>query len=261
VIDPALGQAFQDEDVARCYGFRAPYAPGLYARLLDVTSGRRRMLDLGCGTGKIARSLASRFGQVDAVDPSGPLLRAGQSAAAQTAPNITWIQARAEHVELSGPYDLITAGASLHWMSHDLVFPKLARILAPAGVVAAVSGDGGSAADWDGTWKAFLGRWLERVGRRYDEAGFAAAMNAYQDWMEVAGRESFTYEHQQPIEAFIAAQHSRETWARARMGLAQADAFDAELKALLEPHAPDGLLQFPVTSTLIWGRPRAKPKS
>lgn len=258
-LDPARGLAFGDEDVARCYPCRPPYAPQLYPFLLGRVSGRERALDLGCGPGKIALVLAERFGQVDAVDPSGPMLKVGARQDNGAHANIRWIQATAEAAPLDGPYDLITAGASLHWMDHAVVFPRLAAKLRPGGVLAVISGDSPSAAPWDDDWKIFLTDWLERLGHLYDERGFAAALRSYERWMRVEGRESFTHGVEQSLDDFIQAQHSRETWARSKMGRDLAQAFDKDLRALLAPHARNGVLRFDVTSLLVWGRPRTEP--
>ena len=86
-------------------------------------------------------------------------------------------------------------------------------------------------------------------------------MSVHEPWMDVAGQERFSILHVQTLEEFIEGQHSRETWARARMGPQLTASFDGELRALLTPYAPGGLLRFTVASTLTWGRPRAERKS
>jgi trans-aconitate methyltransferase len=123
---------FDDADVARCYAHRAPYAPELYAFLLALVPRRERALDLGCGPGKIALELAKHFATVEALDPAAPMIAVGRESDMS---NIIWICSGAEEGIGGGPYDLVTAGASLHWMQHDIVFPKLAATLSPGGVV------------------------------------------------------------------------------------------------------------------------------
>ena len=118
------GVLFDDLDVARCYAHRAPYAPALYDFLLTLVPRRERALDLGCGPGKIALALAKHFETVEALDPAGPMIAMGQEQSREVR-NIDWICAGAEEGIGDGPYDLVTAGASLHWMKHEVVFPKL----------------------------------------------------------------------------------------------------------------------------------------
>ena len=70
---------FQDEDVVGSYVYRPDYPAILYARLLGLMPGRRTVLDLGCGPGKIARALARHVKEVLAVDPSPAMLALGEA--------------------------------------------------------------------------------------------------------------------------------------------------------------------------------------
>ncbi|MFN3521428.1 MAG: hypothetical protein ACK4YQ_04215 [Phenylobacterium sp.] len=51
--------------------------------------------------------------------------------------------------------------ASLHWMTHAVLFPKLADALAPDGIIAAVDGDGPADAPWLADHQAVVVRWLD----------------------------------------------------------------------------------------------------
>lgn len=246
-------------DVARSYGDRAPYAPALYEFLLTQLPARRRLLDLGCGPGKVALALVHAFDAVDAVEPAAPMLVVAREQGGSQ--SINWIEAGTEEAPLFPPYDLVTAGASLHWMKHDVVFPRLADALAPHGILAVIDGDDVFESAWDGELKAFLTRWLARLGRTYDPAGFRIALRGYLPWLDLQGERSFIYEHVTPLRNYVSAQHSRATWTRAAMGETLASEFDEDLAATLTPFANDGLLRFRVKSELVWGRPRKTPKS
>lgn len=63
---------------------------------------------------------------------------AGRRRAGGQHPNLRWIIGATETCELSGPYALITAGASLHWMSWPHLMPRLAQALSAGGVLAVV---------------------------------------------------------------------------------------------------------------------------
>jgi SAM-dependent methyltransferase len=260
-FDRANGAVFGELDVARCYAHRPPYAPALYERLLQVARGRDCALDLGCGPGKIALALAPHFREVIAADPSGPMLEAGRELTDRT--NIVWRCARSEDLDLEAPVDVITIGAAIHWMDHGVAFPKMARWLGDKGTLAILDGGGGSgvaAARWGDSWIAFLTRWLARLGREYDPVAFVAAGQSYASWMDVIGRESFAFEFLQPVEDFVAAQHSTATFARAKMGEALAAEYDDDLRKVLAPFVENGILRFEVQSNLVWGRPRTNKK-
>lgn len=249
------GTEFEDIDVARAYCARSAYPPELYARLCDLALGRTRAVDLGCGPGKLALGLAEAFGEVFAVDPSAAMLEAGRDLDQGRHGHIRWVQATAEAFPIPTPCDLVVAGASIHWMDHAVVFPKLAAALGREGVFVVVDGDGPHEAPWKAGYLALLARWVERMGGVFGDPAFRARMMAHEAWIEVVGRETFAATVQQDVEGFIESEHSRATWARAKMGPELADRFDADLRELLTPHARLGQIEFQTLSTIVWGRP------
>ncbi len=248
---PDSGAAFDDDDVARCYAFRPPYAPALFDALLALVPNRRRALDLGCGPGKLAVVLARHFDDVVALDPSAPMLAEGRARCG--AANIRWIHASDAGAPLDEPYDLVVAGTSIHFMDHARLFPRLADC---APLFATVAGDHPPAPPWADEWRDAMDTWLRRVGRTPDPAGFHAFGHRYEGWVDIAGRREFSFEFTQPLADFIASQHSRATWSRAIMGADLAEAFDADLDRRLRPWAPEGFMTFELTSELVWGAPR-----
>jgi ubiquinone/menaquinone biosynthesis C-methylase UbiE len=256
-IDPADGAAFNDWDVARSYAFRTPYPPALFDFLLQRLKRRERALDLGSGPGKISRAIAPHFGTVTAVDPSTPMLEVGRTLDGGRAANIEWICATAEALEVPSGFDLLAAGASIHWMRHEVVFPKMAQWLAADGVLAVVEGDGAGHAPWSAKMKQFVAHWLGKLGKAMNEAGFRASLDAYKRWMDIDGHVQFSMIFEQPIEDLIGAEHSRATWSRTRMGSKLAAEFDADLRDLLMPYAVNSVLRYSVRSGLVYGKPRA----
>jgi SAM-dependent methyltransferase len=252
----ATGNAFDDDDVAQAYACRPPYAPAMYAHLLGLVPKRRAMIDLGCGPGKIAAALADRFESVLGVDASGPMIV--RAAELYPLPHVRWLHGPAEEAALPDPLDLATAGASIHWMKHEVLFPKLA---ARGALVAIVSGDGPPAPAWQADETRFLTRWLARIGQTYDRTRFAADQRRYEAWMDVAGRREFRFTFRQSIVDYVACQHSRATFTRARMGQEVAAAFDEELGALLAPYARDGMIAYELVTDLTWGTARAVAKA
>ncbi len=251
------GREFNDPDVARAYLKRPPYPDALFARLAGLAPRRGHVLDLGCGPGKLARPLADAFTAVTAIDPAAPLIVVGRAADASRHPNIRWLCAPAETADFGESADLAVAGASLHWMTHGVLFPRLADALGSDGLIAAVDGDGPSAAPWLTAHRAFTVAWVERLGFQFDHPDFRARMVAHESWIDIEGRETFTATHSMLVADLVEMEHSRATWSPANMGEAKVAAFDRELTELLEPHGDDRhRVTFEVTTRLLWGRPR-----
>lgn len=245
------GAAFDDQDVARCYACRPPYAPTLFDALLTLVPNRRRALDLGCGPGKLAAVLSGHFDEVIALDPSAPMLAQGRAHC--PAANILWFHGRDTDAPLEQAFDLVVAGTSIHFMDHAQLFPRLAECTP---LFATVAGDHPPSPPWADEWSDAMDTWLRRVGRTPDPAGFFEFGRRYEAWVDIAGRRDFNFVFTQPLEDFITGQHSRATWSRAIMGANLADEFDRDLERRLRPWAPNGLLTFDMTSELVWGAPR-----
>lgn len=111
------------------------------------------MLDLGCGTGQLAIPLAARAASVIAVDPDGEMLAEGRKLADARALRVDWRHGSSfQLAELNLPsLDLVTLGASFHWMDRDALLRELDGLVQPAGGVVVVSGGapvGGRPPDW-----------------------------------------------------------------------------------------------------------------
>ena len=63
------GAVFADREVARLYRHRAPYPDELPTILNGLTVAPRRILDVGAGTGALARPMVAVPARVEAVDP------------------------------------------------------------------------------------------------------------------------------------------------------------------------------------------------
>ncbi len=69
------GAQFEDATVAAAYGNRPPYPAETFDLILErlPDPSRARVLELGTGTGEIARPLAARVTRIDAVEPSAAM--------------------------------------------------------------------------------------------------------------------------------------------------------------------------------------------
>ncbi|UJW87800.1 class I SAM-dependent methyltransferase [Devosia sp. SL43] len=253
------GASFEEADVVENYVFRPPYPDAIFARLAEISPARVAALDIGCGPGKVARPLTRLFGSVTAVDPSSNMIALGRSLPGGDAANIEWIEGFAEEFPIGERrFDLTVAAASIHWMDHQRLFPRLAQHGRPGHIIAVVSGDDAFEPPWRDEWLAFLQRWVPRItGEQYDPATKTPIWDSYRSGLDILGDEYFISDaFEQSVADFIGCQHSRDTFASSRLGPNIAD-FDRELEAILQPHADKGRLTYQVRTRLVWGTIRS----
>ena len=98
--------------------YRVPYPKALIEDLMERANvtGEGRLLDLACGPGRVAVSLASRFRDVWAVDLEPEMIEVGQSVAKQQGvENIRWMVGKAEELDATSDcFELITIGEAFH---------------------------------------------------------------------------------------------------------------------------------------------------
>jgi SAM-dependent methyltransferase len=247
----AQGNAFDDADVARCYAHRPPYAPAAYAKLLDLTPRRDQLVDLGCGPGKVAAALAPHFTHTLALDPAAAMI--DEACRLHPRAAISWLHAGAEEAPLPEHIDLVAAGTAIHWMQHDVLFPRLAE---RTNLLATLWVEAPPDPRWDVDYRDLMTDWLGRIGHVYDPINFPKRILGYETWLDKQGHETFRTPFSQTVEGFIQAQYSTATTSRARMGADLAAEFGRDLRAMLEPHARNGTITFETVSTLVWGAPR-----
>ncbi|MDP9385356.1 MAG: methyltransferase domain-containing protein [Actinomycetota bacterium] len=113
-----------------------------------VLRGDERVLDAGCGTGRVTAALLERLpaGQVVAVDGSPSMIE--QARAALTPGRVELRVADLLELELDPPADAILSTATFHWIAdHDRLFARLHGALVPGGrLVAQCGGEGNIAA-------------------------------------------------------------------------------------------------------------------
>ena len=259
MTDPARpGIAFEAREVVDRYRHRPDYPPGVYARLRTLAPAHGSLLDLGCGTGKIARQLAHHFATVTAVDPSQAMLDRARSLPNGDAGNIVWIRGLAEDTPLGdADFDLIVAAQSIHWMDHARVFPRLRRRMRPPRVLAVVDGDTPFDPPWEADWRRFLAKWIPEIsGMAFAPDDREAFFLRYRRFVAIDGDDHvLSAPIRQSVAAVIACQHSRDAFAPSKLG-DRLPAFDAELADILRPHAVDGHLTYRIRTRLTWGRIR-----
>jgi SAM-dependent methyltransferase len=246
---------FGDAAVVAAYHHRPPYSPQIFPILRDlVVDTPRVVLDLGCGTGDVARPLAAMVDAVDAIDCAPRMLERGKGLPGGDRPNRRWILGRAEEASFPrATYGLVTAGESLHWMDWDRLFPRLCTLLAPCGHLAILGRP-----ELPRAWSADLIALIQRYSTNRDYQPYDLI-----DELSKRGLfELYGEEHTEPLlvrqshESFVESIHSRNGFSRDRMTRAAAAAFDAEVERLLASHFLDRAVEFEVIGRIVWGRPQ-----
>ena len=122
---------------AEDYGrHRAGFPDRFFARLFEhafVAPGDH-VLDLGTGTGTVARGLAQRGCGVTGLDPSAPLLEMARRLDREAGVETSYVNASAETTGLpDGSFDIVTAGQCWHWFDRPRAAAEARRILVPGG--------------------------------------------------------------------------------------------------------------------------------
>src|SRR5438105_4686012 len=123
------------EDYSR---HRAGFPPSFFARIALHGVGRvgQRILDLGTGTGSLARGLARRGAIVTGIDIAGPLL--AEAARLDRAEHLStrYVEAPAEATGLpSETFEVVTAGQSWHWFNRAVAANEASRLLVEDGIM------------------------------------------------------------------------------------------------------------------------------
>ena len=143
--------------------YRLPYPAELGRWLAAELSldGSGGLLDLGSGTGHVARALRPYFARVVAVEAETDMVDFGRTRSEREADGIEWWLDRAEDVEFPDEsFDVVAAGSAFHRFDRPAVAAKAARWLKPHGAVAILG--------WGGPWDGAL-RWQKTLVNVIDE--------------------------------------------------------------------------------------------
>jgi trans-aconitate 2-methyltransferase len=120
--------------------------------------GDERVLDAGCGTGRVTAALLERLprGEVVAVDGSPAMVEAARE---RLGGAVELRVADLLELELDRPVDVVLSTATFHWIAdHDRLFARLHDVLKPGGRLAAQCGGAGNVAELEAA--------ARRVGER-----------------------------------------------------------------------------------------------
>ena len=170
-------------------------AQQLWARELIAKlhlQGHERVLDLGCGDGKVSAEIAASLprGAVVGVDNSPAMIALAQASyPAARWPNLTFQLAEAAALPFAAEFDVVFSNATLHWvLDHAPVLRGISRSLRPGGTLLLQMGGRGNAL---GVIAA-----VEQVGAREAWRPYFEAMRfpygfygpeEYHPWLAAAG--------------------------------------------------------------------------
>ncbi len=209
------------DDYAR---HRAGFPPKLLDRLtaIGVVRPGARVVDLGTGTGSLARLFAQRGCEVTGVDVAAPLLEQAKRLDREAGVRVTYVEGRAEATGLpGGGFDVVSAGQCWHWFDRPAAALEVARLLVSDGAVVIAHFD----------WLPIEGNLVaatEEIILHYTPSWpFADRAGLYPRWLVDLQTADFT-----KIETFsfdVMVSYSREAWVgRVRASAPIAGTLDAE---------------------------------
>jgi|SRR5579871_3064872 len=249
-------EQFQDESVVEAYPLRPAYPAEVFDILLGLLDREcRYVLDVGCGTGEIARRLAPLVERIDAVDFSPAMIRKGKHLPGGDLHNLRWICSAVEDAALSPPYGLVTAAASLHWMDWDVVLPRFRETLSPNDCLAIIEDKVQPTPCPEALWPL-----VRRCSTNQEYQPYDLIVELEKRGLFLKKGEHLT-DHtlfQQPVEDYVESFHARNGFSRDHMSRENAEAFDGQAREMLLRAFPDGIAQLTVEARVVWGMP-ARP--
>jgi len=147
--------------------YYARYIPDYPEQVIELLvkrfslDAKSRVLDLGCGPGKIALRLAPYVSDVIAVDPLNEMLQEGKSLAAQKGiANIKWLLGESGKLTSLagdiGEIDLMVIAQAFHWMDGEQTLRDLYPLIKAGSGLATIATDGPKTDSPDTPWKVIV---------------------------------------------------------------------------------------------------------
>ena len=115
---------------------RAGFPESFFVRLESEGIGRpgQAILDVGTGTGTLARGFARRGASVLGLDPDAAMLEAARSLSSKEGVSVEYRIGNAEQTDLpDSTFDIVTAGQCWHWFDGARAAREIERLLRPGG--------------------------------------------------------------------------------------------------------------------------------
>ena len=231
------------------YGtFRAGFPDSIYDRLEEFEIGRpgQSVVDLGTGTGTLARGFALRGCTVIGVDPDARMIAQSKELDREEGVTITYLEAKAESTGLDDrSADVVVAGQCWHWFDRRQAIAEVVRILRSGGKLLIAHFD----------WLPLTGNMVEAtedlIKQHNPDWHMDGGLGMHPQWLPglseagMEGIQTFSYDLDVP--------YTHEAWRgriRASAGVAALNAdlarkFDEALARLLATRFPSPVLAVP----------------
>jgi trans-aconitate 2-methyltransferase len=171
-------------------------------------AGAERVLDAGCGSGRVTEVLAERLpnGTVVALDASPAMIEACRARLARFGERVEYVLADlGRPLPIGEPVDAIVSTATFHWVvDHDALFRHLAVVLRPGGRLTAQFGGFGNIRRVKDVLASIGDGWLGPAHYETPEATerrlLAAGFEDVRCWLQP---EPTRFERGRPFERFL----------------------------------------------------------
>lgn len=230
------------------YGrYRAGFPDAFFDRVRAYGIGLpgQRLLDLGTGTGTLARGFALRGCEVTGLDRSGDMIQKAKELDGEAGVTIRYVVGSAEETsQRDGSFDVVTAGQCWHWFHRSRAAREARRVLTADGSLCIAHFD----------WIPLPGNVADAtemlIEKHNPEWKFGGGMGLYPKWLGDLVAAGF-----REIETFsfdLDVPYSHEAWrgrirasagVGASLGPAAVEVFDAELAEVLKKEFPEDPLK------------------
>jgi SAM-dependent methyltransferase len=97
-----------------------------------------RVLEIGCGTGQLTRSLVARGLRITAVEPGGNMIELAKRSVRGPG-EVEFVNHRFEDAPIDGGFAAVFSASAFHWVDPDVGWAKVAGSLSPGGPLALIS--------------------------------------------------------------------------------------------------------------------------